>query len=49
MYATCVPGYHDFAAVYSDLIDGCLKNNDHKTLKMVLGHELGHIRYNHVK
>jgi peptidase M48, ste24p len=48
-YATCVPGYRDFAAVYSDLIDGCLKNNDLKTLKMVLGHELGHIRYNHVK
>lgn len=48
-YATCVPGYRDFAAVYPDLIDGCLKNNDLKTLKMVLGHELGHIRYNHVK
>lgn len=48
-YATCVPGYRDFAAVYSDLIDGCVKNNDLKTLKMVLGHELGHIRYNHVK
>ena len=48
-YATCVPGYRDFVAVYSNLIDGCLKNNDLKTLKMVLGHELGHIRYNHVK
>ena len=24
-YATCVPGYRDFAAVYSDLIDSCLK------------------------
>ena len=48
-YATCVPGYRNFAAVYSDLIDGCLKNNDLKTLRMVLGHELGHIRYNHVK
>ena len=29
-YATCVPGYRDFAAVYSDLIDDCLKNNDLK-------------------
>lgn len=48
-YATYVPGYSDFAAVYSDLIYGCLKNNDFKTLKMVLGHELGHIRYSHVK
>ena len=48
-YATYVPGYRDFAAVYSDLIDGCLKNNDLKTLKIVLGHELEHIRYNHVK
>lgn len=48
-YATCVPGYRDFAAVYSDLIDSCLKNNDLKTLKMVLEHELGHIHYNHVK
>ena len=34
-YATCVPGYRDFAAVYSDLIDDCLKNNDFKTLRMV--------------
>ena len=48
-YATCVPGYRDFAAAYSNLIDSCLKNNDLKTLKMVLEHELGHIHYNHVK
>ncbi|MDO4874422.1 MAG: hypothetical protein Q4A35_04460 [Candidatus Gracilibacteria bacterium] len=34
-YATCVPEYRDFAAVYSDLIDDCLKNNDFKTLRMV--------------
>ena len=31
------------------LLIAVLKNNDLKTLKMVLGHELGHIRYNHVK
>ncbi len=34
-YTTCVPGYRDFAAAYSDLIDDCLKNNDFKTLRMV--------------
>ena len=36
-YATCVPGYRDFAAVYSDLIDGCLKKIISKHLKWCSG------------
>lgn len=48
-YATCVPGYRNFAAIYSDLVDGCIKNNDIQALKMILWHELWHIKYNHVK
>lgn len=35
-YATCVPGYRNFAAIYSDLVDGCIKNNDIQALKMIL-------------
>ncbi len=48
-YATCVPGYRDFSAIYSDILERCLKNNDMITLRFILGHELGHIRFNHVK
>ncbi|MBS9774336.1 MAG: M48 family metallopeptidase [Tenacibaculum sp.] len=48
-YATCVPGYRNFSAIYSDILERCLKNNDMETLKFILGHELGHIRFNHVK
>ncbi|PID70383.1 hypothetical protein CSB37_01685 [bacterium DOLZORAL124_38_8] len=48
-YATCVPGYRNFSAIYSDILERCLKNNDMETLKFILGHELGHIKFNHVK
>lgn len=48
-YATCVPGYRNFAAIYSDILDKCLENNDMKSLRFILGHELGHIKFNHVK
>ncbi len=48
-YATCVPGYRNFAAIYSDMFERCIANNDMKSLKFILGHELGHIRLNHVK
>ncbi len=48
-YATCVPGYRNFSAIYSDLLERCLRNDDMDTLRFVLGHELGHVRFNHVK
>ncbi|MBS9778749.1 MAG: M48 family metallopeptidase [Campylobacteraceae bacterium] len=48
-YATCVPGYRNFAAIYSDILERCLAENDMETLKFILGHELGHIKLNHVK
>lgn len=48
-YATCVPGSRNFAAIYSDILERCLKNGDMESLKFILGHELGHIKYNHVK
>ncbi len=48
-YATCVPGYRNFAAIYSDILERCLKNDDIESLKFILGHELGHIKFNHVK
>ncbi|PID30500.1 hypothetical protein CR983_02495 [Candidatus Saccharibacteria bacterium] len=48
-YATCVPGHRDFAAIYSDILERCLKNRDMHTLKFILGHELGHIKFNHVR
>ncbi len=48
-YATCVPGYRNFSAVYSDLFERCIANNDMEALRFILGHELGHIRFNHVK
>ncbi len=48
-YATCVPGFRNFSAVYSDVLERCLKNNDMETLKFILGHELGHLKFNHIK
>ncbi len=48
-YVTCVPGYRNFPAIYSDILEFCLKNNDIESLKFILGHELGHIKLNHEK
>lgn len=48
-YATCVPGYRNVAAIYSDILERCLKNNDMDSLKFILWHELWHIKLNHVK
>ncbi len=48
-FASCVPQYRNFAAIYSDIFERCLKNNDINTLRFILGHELGHIKFNHVK
>ncbi len=47
-YATCVPGYRNFSAIYSDILERCLAENDMETLRFILGHELGHVRFNHV-
>lgn len=48
-YAACVPSYRNFAAVYSDIVERCLRNDDMESLRFILGHELGHIKFNHVK
>ncbi|PID83533.1 hypothetical protein CSB11_00775 [Candidatus Campbellbacteria bacterium] len=48
-YATCVPGFRNFSAIYSDVLERCLKNNDMETLRFILGHELGHLKFNHIK
>ncbi|MCS4534733.1 M48 family metallopeptidase [Neisseria montereyensis] len=47
-FATCLPGYRSFGVVYSDILERALANNDEKSLRFILGHELGHVRYNHV-
>lgn len=46
-FATCVPGYRNFVAIYSDIFDVCIEKNDMETLAFILGHELGHIRLGH--
>lgn len=47
-FATCIPGYRRFGAIYSDILERALVNNDQEVLRFVLGHELGHIRFGHV-
>lgn len=47
-YAACVPGFRSFGAIYSDILETCLRNEDWDSLKFVLGHEAGHIRLGHV-
>ena len=48
-YASCVPGFRTFSAVYSDVLETCVRNGDWDSLKFILGHEAGHIRLHHVK
>ena len=48
-YASCVPGFRNFSAVYSDILETCVRNEDWDSLKFILGHEAGHIRLHHVK
>lgn len=48
VFATCLPGYRAFGAIYSDILERALANDDPKVLRFILGHELGHIRLNHV-
>lgn len=47
-FATCVPGYRRFGAIYSDILERALANDDFDSLRFILGHELGHIRLGHV-
>lgn len=48
-YASCVPGFRHFSAVYSDILETCVRNQDRDSLKFILGHEAGHIRLRHVQ
>ncbi|MDO4694091.1 MAG: M48 family metallopeptidase [Eikenella sp.] len=47
-FATCLPGYRAFGVIYSDILERALANGDEKSLRFILGHELGHIRLGHV-
>lgn len=47
-FATCLPGYRSFGVIYSDILERALANEDEKSLRFILGHELGHIRFGHV-
>ena len=47
-FAACVPGSRNFSAIYSDVLEACLRNEDWDSLKFILGHEAGHIRLGHV-
>ena len=48
-YASCVPGFRHFSAIYSDILETCVRNEDWDSLKFILGHEAGHIRLRHVE
>ncbi|UOP05581.1 M48 family metallopeptidase [Conchiformibius kuhniae] len=47
-FATCILGYRAFGVIYSDILERALANDDEAALRFILGHELGHIRLNHV-
>lgn len=48
-YASCVPGFRRFSAVYSDILETCVRNEDWDSLRFILAHEAGHIRLRHVE
>jgi Zn-dependent protease with chaperone function len=48
-FACTIPMVRDAVVVYSDIFEKCIATNDMETLKFILGHELGHIRFNHTK
>lgn len=47
-YAACVPGYRNFAAIYDTIFIAYENGGDENVFKFVVGHELWHIRLNHV-
>ena len=47
--AWCVPGFRNYSAIYSDVLETCLRNQDWESLKFILAHEAAHIRLSHVK
>lgn len=47
-FVSCVPGYRPFGCVYSDIVERTLARDDERSLRFILGHELGHIRLRHV-
>lgn len=48
-YATCIPGFRSFGVIYSDILERTLAQRDRRSLRFILGHELGHIRLNHLR
>lgn len=47
-YAACVPWYRNFAAIFDTIFVAYENGGDENVFKFVVGHELGHIRLNHV-
>ncbi|MBQ0935033.1 M48 family metallopeptidase [Ideonella paludis] len=47
-FVSCVPGFRPFGVIYSDILERTLALRDERSLRFILGHELGHIRLGHV-
>jgi len=48
-FATTMPMIRNIVVIHSDIFEKCIANNDMETLSFILGHELGHIKFNHTK
>ncbi len=48
-FACNMPMIRNVIVIYSDIFERCVATGDMKTLRFVLGHELGHIHFGHVK
>lgn len=48
-FACTVPAVRNAIIIYSDIFHGCLSKNDWQSLQFIIGHELGHIKFNHTK
>jgi len=48
-FACTIPMVRDAVVIYSDIFERCLATGDMQTLKFILGHELGHIKFKHTK
>jgi Zn-dependent protease with chaperone function len=46
-YAVTMPGVRNFVAVYSDILERCIRDKDWRTLEFIVGHEVGHIKLGH--